>query len=249
MNLYYTGWYYLLRAVVPTAIYMKVRGLENIPRTGPCLLVGNHLSMIDPMCLLAYAPRHVHFMTKAELFDQWPLSVLLPPGDPIKVHRGRADRHALRLAEQYLKQGEPVAIYAEGTRARSGMAQEARAGVVYLAQRTNAPIVPVAISGTERVFSKRFPWYRRTRAQMTIGEPFLLSDLGEVTRQNRDLLAQQVMARVADLLPPGYRGVYRARLAPDTMREAGVLPPPAADAEGEEQAQPIEAAATTDRNG
>lgn len=215
MNLYYRAWHYALRAVVPTAIYIKVRGLQHVPKAGPCLIVGNHLSMIDPVCVLAYVPRHVHFMTKAELSEQRPWSFLLPPGKPIMVHRGRADRQALRLAEQYLKGGDPVAIYAEGTRAKAGEAQEARAGVVYLASRANCPIVPVAISGTERIFSKRFPWYRRGRVQMTFGEPFMLSDLGEVTRHNRDLIAQEVMARVADLLPPGYRGVYRARLAPD----------------------------------
>lgn len=240
MNLYYRCWHYLLRAAVPTAMYIKVRGLHYVPRTGPCLIVGNHLSMIDPICLLAYVPRHVHFMTKAELFDQWPLSILLPPGDPVKIHRGRADRQALRLAEKYLKQGEPVAIYAEGTRSKAGEAQEARAGVVYLAQRANVPIVPVAISGSERVFSRRFPWYRRARVQMTFGPPFTLAEIGEVTRQNRDLIAQEVMARVADLLPPGYRGIYRARMAPDAALADSALPAPESN-----QAQPDAEPATT----
>lgn len=244
MNLYYRSWHYLLRAVVPTAVYMKVRGLHHVPKSGPCLIVGNHLSMIDPISLLAYVPRHVHFMTKAELFDQWPLSVLLPPGKPVMVHRGRADRQALRLAEQYLKGGDPVAIYAEGTRAKVGEAQEARAGVVYLASRANCPIVPVAISGTERIFSKRFPWYRRVRVEMTFGAPFMLSDLGEVTRQNRDLIAQEVMARVADLLPPGYRGVYRARVAPDAApAETTALLPAPDDNDPAPTAEPVTVAA------
>lgn len=208
MNIYYQSWHYALRAVVPTAAYIKVRGLEHFPPKGACLIVSNHISMIDPPCLLAYLPRQAHFMTKAELFDEWPWKVILPPGEPIKIHRGRADRQALRLAEQYLKNGEPVVIYAEGTRAKAGEAQEARAGVVFLAQRTGVPIVPVAISGTEKLFSKRFPWYRRGRVQLTFGKPFLLSELGEVTRSNRDQIAQAVMRRVADLLPPTYRGVY-----------------------------------------
>jgi 1-acyl-sn-glycerol-3-phosphate acyltransferase len=208
MNLYYRGWHYLFRAVVPTAAYIKVRGVDNIPRTGPCLLVSNHISMADIPCVMAYVPRHVHFMTKAELFDTWPLSVLMPPGQPIKVHRGRADRQALRQAEEFLKQGETVIIYAEGTRSRLGEAQEARAGVVFLAQRTDAPIVPVAISGTERLFSKRFPWYRRGRVQLTFGTPFRISEFGAITRHNREQIAQQVMGRVAVLLPPQYRGVY-----------------------------------------
>jgi 1-acyl-sn-glycerol-3-phosphate acyltransferase len=219
MNLYYRGWYYLLRAVAPTVAHMQVRGLHHIPKTGGCLLVSNHISLADPPCLMGYVPRHLHFMTKAEAFEQWPLGVLMPPGQPIKVHRGRADRQALRQAETFLKQGEVVAIFAEGTRAKSGEAQEARAGVVFLAQRTGVPIVPVAISGTERLFSKRFPWYRRGKVQMTFGPPFTLAELGQVTRDNRDEIAQRVMARVAELLPPAYRGVYEAG------RGAALLPP------------------------
>lgn len=222
MNLYYRAWYYFLRAVAPTVAHMKVRGLHHVPRRGPAILVSNHVSMTDPPVLLAYVPRHVHFMSKAELFDQWPWKVILPPGEPIKVHRGRADRQALRQAEAFLKRGDPIAIYAEGTRSKAAEAQEARAGVVYLAQRTGAPIVPVAISGTEKLFSKRFPWYRRTTVHLTFGPPFTLAEFGEVNRANRDLIAQQIMARVAALLPPGYRGVYEQRR----------LPTPAADGAG-----------------
>lgn len=211
MILYYRAWYHALRVAVPTLAYIKVRGREHIPQTGPCLLVSNHVSMTDPACLMAYVPRQAHFMTKAELFDEFPWKYILPPGEPIVVHRGRADRQALRQAEEFLKRGDAVAIYAEGTRAKAGEAQEARAGVVFLAQRTKVPIVPVAISGTEKLFSKRFPWYRRARVELTFGKPFLLSDFGEITRTNRDAIAQQVMARVAALLPPGYRGVYESR--------------------------------------
>jgi len=220
MNLYYHAWRYSLRAVVPALTYIKVRGLHHIPRAGGCILVGNHLSLADPPCLLAYVPRHVHFIVKAEVFGQWPLSVILPPGDPIKVSRGKADLQALRQAEHYLKNGEVVMIYAEGTRSVAGAAQEARAGVVFLAQRTGVPIVPVAISGTERVIRRRFPWYWRGRVQMTFGAPFRLEDLGTPTRKNREELAQKVMGRVAALLPPAYRGVYAEQLVEGKHTEA-----------------------------
>ena len=237
MNLYYRAWYHTLRAAVPTLAYIKVRGREHIPAKGPFLLVSNHVSMTDPPCLMAYVPRHLHFMTKAELFDEFPWKYILPPGKPVVVHRGRADRQALRHAEEFLKNGEAVAIFAEGTRARGGEAQEARAGVVFLAQRTSVPIVPVAISGTERLFSKRFPWYRRGRVDLTFGEPFLLSDLGQITRTNRDAIAQQVMARVAALLPPGYRGVYEARPLPISAASALELPAPSGETQPGQPAQ------------
>ncbi len=229
MNYYYWGWYYFLRAVAPTVARMKVHGLEHVPKTGPCLLVSNHISLADPPCLIGYVPRHIHFFTKAEALEQWPLSVILPPGEPIKIHRERVDRQALRQAEAFLRKGEVVGIFAEGTRAKSGEAQEARAGVVFLAQRTGAPIVPVAISGTEKIFSKRFPWYRRGAVQMTFGPPFTLAELGSVTRDNRDLIAQRVMARVAELLPPGYRGVYDTERSRRTLSESTALASPAAE--------------------
>jgi len=231
INPYYWAWHYGLRGVVPVLAHAKVRGLQLVPRTGPFLLVANHLSMADPVALIGYVPRHIHFFTKAEAFEQWPLNVILPPGDPIKINRGRADRQALRQAEEYLRNGEPVGIFAEGTRARGGEAQEARAGVVFLAQRTGAPILPVAISGTEKLFPGRFPWYQRAKIEITFGQPFRLSELGEVTRANRDRIAQRVMARVAALLPPAYRGVYAEALTalPDRPRAlvAPAVPNPA----------------------
>ena len=109
---YVLGWHYLLRAIFPVFASMRVRGLEHIPPSGPLLLVGNHISMVDPAVTLAYVRRFVHFMTKAELFDTWPLSFIMPPGDPVKVHRGKVDRTALRQAEEYLKRGDAIAIYA-----------------------------------------------------------------------------------------------------------------------------------------
>src|SRR5687767_10852832 len=130
---YVLGWHYFLRVICPIFASMRVRGQEHIPPSGPLLLVGNHLSMVDPAVTLAYVRRFVHFMTKAELFDTWPMSFIMPPGNPVKVNRGKVDRAALRMAEEYLKQGDAIAIYAEGTRNRTGTAQEARAGVVFLA--------------------------------------------------------------------------------------------------------------------
>ncbi len=207
---YYGAWHYLLRTVMPTFSYAQVAGVEHIPRTGGALLVLNHLSMVDPMLVMAYVPRHIHWMTKAEAFEQWPLGPLMRPGDPIKVHRGKVDRTALRAAEEYLSRGEMVGIFAEGHRSDDGQAQEARAGAVFLAQRTGVPLVPAAVSGTERVFPGRFPWYRHVKIGLRFGPPFRLSELpaAQSKRPDRDQLAQEVMGRVAALLPPGYRGVY-----------------------------------------
>ncbi len=245
MKAYYHAWRHLLRAAVPILTSIKVEGQQYVPRTGPCLIVSNHISIADPPILLGYIPRQAHFMTKAEAFEQWPLSWILPPGEPIKVHRGKADRQALRQAETYLKNGEAVVIYAEGTRSRSGEAQEARAGVVFLAQRTGAPIVPVGIAGSERIFSKRFPWYRRAVVRLAFGPPFRIDDLGPITRHNRDEIAHRVMQRVAALVPPAYRGIYESPpVAVESRATAHESSQQAVDQTRESSAEPV--AARTD---
>lgn len=208
MNLYYHAWRYLLRAAVPLLTKIEVRGREYIPRTGPLLLISNHISLADPPILIGYTPRQIHFMLKAELFRNPLFWLLFTPGEAIRVHRGKADRVALRQTEAAIKAGDAVAIYPEGTRSHVGAAQEARAGAVFIAQRTRAPILPVAISGTESIFSSRFPWYRRARVRLTYGRPFALADLDDTRAMDREELAHAMMERVAQLLPPQYRGVY-----------------------------------------
>lgn len=224
MNRYYTAWYRSLHAVVPLLTRIRVEGLHHVPRTGPAILVSNHISITDPAVMIGYIPRHVHFIIKSELLEHPIFKVILPPGKPIPIQRGSADRVALRLAESYLRDGEVIGIYPEGTRNRGGATREAHAGVVFLAQRTGVPITPVAISGTEGVFSERFPWYRRARVRLTIGEPFLLTDLYTGTRPDRDEIARLIMARVAALLPPQYRGIYEQQHAQDASQEV-VAPP------------------------
>ena len=187
---------------MPLIASVDVCGIEHIPLTGPALLIANHISNVDPFCLVAYIPRHFHGMAKQGLFRHPLSNVILSGFEPIRVRRDGGDRRALREAEQYLRQGALVMVFAEGTRSKTGDMQEARAGGVFLAQRTGAPIVPIAFSGTNRIFKKRFPWYSRCRVRMRVGEPFFLADLNDTAHHNRHDLAQAVMARVSRLLPP-----------------------------------------------
>lgn len=199
-SLHYIAYHRLLRAIVPLFTSITIRGSEHLPSTGSCLLVSNHLSNIDPFCVIAGIPRPFHGLAKIELFKSWWMRRLIEPLEPIKVQRKGVDRDALRQAEAYLRQGEMVLIFVEGTRSKTGTTQEARAGAVFLAQRTGVPIVPVAISGTNRVLRREPPWYRRTQVELVIGAPFMLEDLGAVTRHNRHEAAQLLLARINELL-------------------------------------------------
>jgi 1-acyl-sn-glycerol-3-phosphate acyltransferase len=220
MKLYYDMWHGILRVAAPLLTRIRVEGAQNIPQAGALILVSNHISLADPPVLVAYVKRHIHFMLKTELLQQVPLKYLLPPAKPISVRRGKVDREALRAAEAVLKEGGVLGVYPEGTRSHQGGAQEARAGVIFLAQRTGAPILPVAISGTEGIFSQHFPWYRRARVQLTFGVPFTLADLATEGDTNRDALAHAMMGRVAALLPPQYRGVFAQPVPPAQPEQA-----------------------------
>lgn len=187
--------------------HVVVHGAERMPRGGGVLLISNHLTNWDALAVGMCFKRELHFMTKIELYRNPLLAWLLPRLHGFPVHRGEADRAALRRAEELLNSGRVVALFPEGHRSRSGEMQDSRGGVALLARRTRKPILPVAVSGTERLRGRALrawrPW-RRPIITITVGEPFVLPQ--PVGRADYTALANVIMGRVADLLPPEYRG-------------------------------------------
>jgi len=137
---------------------------------------------------------------------------LLRGAGVIFVQRGEVDRHALRACLRVLSEGRVLAVAPEGTRSKTGSMQRGKPGIAYLAVRTDAPILPVAIIGTERL--KEWKRLRRPACQVIIGPPFHLpkADVKPTTDQLQEL-ADLVMMRIGLLLPPAYRGVYAAEIA------------------------------------
>lgn len=192
----------------------RVEGLDNVPRQGPFILASNHLSLADPP-IIGWAAgyrtgRVIHFMAKEEM-RRWPiLGWLATQSAVFFVRRGEADRAAHRVALELLAAGRPIGLFPEGTRSRDGVLASAQSGVALLAMRSGVPIVPVGISGTERIFpgSSRMP--HRTRITVRIGRPFSLTHQ-PAGRLDRALLAEQterVMGEIATLLPAWQRGRY-----------------------------------------
>jgi 1-acyl-sn-glycerol-3-phosphate acyltransferase len=126
----------------------------------------------------------------------------------IPVRRGEADVSAMRSAIEVLKAGRILIIDPEGTRSGDGRLQQGHAGVVILALRSGAPLLPVVFYGSER-YKDNLRRLRRTDFHIAVGRPFYL-DVGgvKVTRQVRQQMIDEVMAQMAALLPPAYRGVY-----------------------------------------
>jgi len=195
----------------------RVEGVEQVPRTGPFILVANHCSNLDPP-IIGWATGHkvgrvIHFMAKMEM-RRWPLAGWLAQNSGvIFVRRGEADRAAQKAALDALADGRPIALFPEGTRSRDGRLRHGRGGAAFLAMRSGAPLLPVAISGTHRIFPGRSRFPHASRIAVRIGEPLSLSHLPN-GRLDREALAEgteRIMAAIDGLLPEEQR-----RTSPDS---------------------------------
>ena len=156
----------------------EVHGGENVPRTGPVILAANHLSFVDSFLIPLVTPRRVSFLAKQEYFargglKQFATRTFLTGIDAIPVPRGgyRAAQESLETALRVLKDGGAFGIHPEGSRSRDGRLYRGRTGVAWLAIASGAPVVPVALLGTERIqpVGARMP--RPGKLVVRFGEP------------------------------------------------------------------------------
>lgn len=131
----------------------RVYGRENIPAEGPIILAANHASNIDPPLMASLIERPVSYMAKIELFENPIFGAAIRRCHAFPVKRGESDRGAIKAAVTVLKEGRVLGLFPEGTRSKTGQLQKAEAGVALIAAMTGAPIVPVAILNTHRIFA------------------------------------------------------------------------------------------------
>ena len=185
------------RPVVMGLYRLRVRGLEHLP-AGGFVLAANHTSNFDPWALgIPLLPRRqLRFMAKAELFNPI-LSPLLRAGRAFKVRRGESDVEAMRTAAELVRSGEIVVMFPEGTRRKKGLLKKhvarAHTGAARIALNAGAPLVPAAISGTDRLL-------RLGPLRVTYGEPLELSDLADLDQKRAaELATGRLMARIEEL--------------------------------------------------
>ncbi len=186
----------------------RVEGIENIPTTGPAILIFNHIAFVDSLVILHVTPRNVVPLAKVEVYD-YPIIGIFPHlWEVIPVRREEVDRRAIQSALDVLKAGEIVLLAPEATR-HTAM-QEGKVGVAYLASRTNSPIVPVMVEGTPGFPSLPFlPRWSGPGIQVKFGKPFRFrKDLGRPRREQLNRMTQEAMYRLAAMLPEQRRGVY-----------------------------------------
>jgi len=207
---YRTGWL-LVRLIMFLYAKVEIVGTENVPRRGGLIIVSNHLNNADPGMVGGFVGRRVVFMAKDEMFH-WPvfgLYVRLIGAFPVR--RFEADLKALRRAVQLVRRGEALVMFPEGTRSKTGSMTPGHPGTAMVALRTGAPILPIAVTGTEvvRLPSTFFRPFHRVRVRMVVGEPFFLPSVSRPKAEDYERCTEMIMGRIAAMLPQQYRGHYQ----------------------------------------
>ncbi len=190
---------------------VELIGLEKIPSTGGCILASNHIGRLEVLLVYAFLPRNDVILIAAEKYHKYAIFRWLVNGlNAIWVDRFNADLHAVREVLKRLKQGDVFVVAPEGTRSKTETLQPGRPGAAYLASKSGVPIFPIGVIGTEdRIVLNNLKHLRRSRVRTVIGDPFILP---EPPKQNREAVLEQytdeIMCRIAVLLPESYRGVY-----------------------------------------
>jgi 1-acyl-sn-glycerol-3-phosphate acyltransferase len=190
----YKRLYRFLRTVLFLFIRIRYTGRENLPE-GAAMLCANHSSNLDPivMSMGMSMKIHPHYMAKVELFKIPLLAQVLRAIGTITVNRQQKDIAAIKTAMKYLKAGEKVGIFPEGTRVRTDDGGDAKRGAVQIADQMSAPVVPIYITRKKRVFGV---------CRIVIGKPYFVNpERRKLSAGDYQLLADGLMEKIMALQP------------------------------------------------
>ena len=209
MGFWYVAGNNLGRFMMRTFGRVDVVGRENVPPVSPLIIAPNHQSNVDPPLLTGAFHRQLWFMGKRGLFANPVVAYFLRGFHVYPVDRDGKDLDAIRWCIGMLSKGEVLVVFPEGTRYPGTLGEGETNGAVYLALRGKAPILPVAITGTEHLRGFHRIAFPLRRLRVVIGQPYWLPDVeGRLSREVLNSLTRDLMHHIALLLPPQYRGVY-----------------------------------------
>jgi 1-acyl-sn-glycerol-3-phosphate acyltransferase len=198
----------ILRPLFLLVFRPRVVGRENVPATGAFIIASNHLSFIDSMAIPLMAPRRVGYLAKAEYFTGsgikgWFTKTWFTALGALPVERQthRAAQAALDTALTVLKAGGGFGIYPEGTRSRDGRLARGKTGVAWLALTADCPVVPVGITGTDRIQPIGASWPRPHRFTVVFGKPLTFAEHRGQAGSNRARreVTDMIMEAIAEL--------------------------------------------------
>ncbi len=197
----------VMQFLVRTLTRFHVDGVEHIPLGGPLIIYLNHLSFVDSPAIFISVPRHIHHLAAEKYEHHWLFGALLRTGGGIFIQRGEVDRIALKKAGAVLEDEHLLMLAIEGTRSTTRSLQEGKTGVAYFATRSGATLVPAAVWGTENAFAA-LKQCKRAEIHVRFGEAFRLPE-GRARSEDLETYTDDLMVRLAQMLPEEYRGVYR----------------------------------------
>lgn len=175
MIIYYFT-YFFTKALSFTFFPRTVTGWQNLPKEGAYILASNHISNLDPPILGISTPRRLYFMAKAELFKNPLMGWWLRKLWAFPIKRGEGDFGALKAALKFLKAGYPVLLFPEGTRRMDDNPLPPQAGAGLLAIKSQVPIIPVYVKGSNVVMPPGAKFFKRSLVTVTYGKPFDVKD-------------------------------------------------------------------------
>ena len=200
---------WVLRRVFQTVCRIDPKEFAQVPRNGPFILVGNHINFLEAPVVAAHLDNpQFTGVAKKESWDNPLFHFLFNQWHIIPIDRDEIDRTSFQRCTDALSQGKILAISPEGTRSFDGRLQQGKPGVTALAVRSKAPLLPVAFYGYVD-FWPNLKRLRRTDFHIIVGKPCHLDMHGDaLSREVRQTVTDEIMYKVAELLPPEYRGVY-----------------------------------------
>lgn len=232
--------YQLSRAILGPGLRLLARtnvlGLENIPASGAAILASNHLSVLDSFYLPLSVERPVTFAAKSEYFtgtrpQDRMIGAYLRATKQLSVDRAgaRAAQEMLEAALVLLNSGALFGIYPEGTRSPDGRLYRGRTGVGWLALASQAPVIPVAMIGTDKLLPPGHTLPRPGRIEIRIGKPLVFDEFRDqpAGAKQRRMVTDQVMAAIGELsgqeYAPIYASVRKEQLAAGVVSETGTV--------------------------
>ena len=189
----------------------KVEGRDNIPLTGPLILVANHVHVLDPIFLAFSLPRWITFVAKEELFRSPFLRFWLRWAGSVSIRREgrvREKQKILKSARDALERELILGMFPEGGRSHDGKLRKGKPGSAVIASKANVPLLPVGIVGTDKIKGISWLW-KRPRIVVNIGKPFKLPPTSSrMSKSQMQSLTTQLMMEIAVLLPLEYQGEY-----------------------------------------
>jgi 1-acyl-sn-glycerol-3-phosphate acyltransferase len=210
MNLSYRIGWSLFRVLYGTYFRWRIRGADNVPRTGPVILASNHASFLDPPLVGSALSRDINYLARESLFRFPVVGWILRSWNSVPVDRDGGGARGLRAILDRLLAGGGIILFPEGTRTLDGNLQPARSGIGLTVIKSDAPVVPVRVFGTYEAYGRHLKFPRPKRVSVVFGKPIDFSGLrAEAKTCPKDRLKQiyqevadRIMAEIAALKSP-----------------------------------------------